>query len=164
MDSYNSLNGLTKEFNNNNLTCLKASRWLASRVKQRFLQCKHRIELNYIQHRVEWNGALNIKILVSMHYGALNNNSNLPKGIVSSSLRRNNTNNPPTQNQQISKSTVYSCCTIKYSTRNGALTSMYCVIVIIQWLCGTVYEVSTIRVLIYMLVNTVYITYCYMCT
>ena len=53
-----------------------------------------------------------------MHYGALNNNPNLPKGIIEFS-RRNNTNNPPTQNQQISKSTVYSCCTIKYSTRGG---------------------------------------------
>ena len=58
---------------------------------------------------------------------------------------------PPTQHQQISKSTVYSCCTIKYSTRgvvlccilsyntcNGALTSIYitnhiaCVIIIIS--------------------------------
>ena len=54
-----------------------------------------------------------------MHYGALNNNPKLPKGIISSSSRRNNTNNPPTQNQQISKSTVYSCCTIKYSTQGG---------------------------------------------
>ena len=26
--------------------------------------------------------------------------------------------NPPTQHQQISKSTVYSCCTIRYSTRS----------------------------------------------
>ena len=34
-------------------------------------------------------------------------------------LATENTNNPPTQNQQISKSTVYSCCTRKYSTRGG---------------------------------------------
>ena len=60
-----------------------------------------------------------------MHYGALNNNPNLPKGIISSSSWWNNTNNSPTQNQQISKSNVFSCCTIKYSTRNGALTSIY---------------------------------------
>ena len=29
---------------------------------------------------------------------------------------------PPTQHQQISKSTVYSCCTIKYSTRDGVVS------------------------------------------
>ena len=42
----------------------------------------------------------------------------------------------------------------RVSTYNNV---MYCVIVIIQWLCGTVYKVCTIRVLMYMIVNTVYI-------
>ena len=65
-----------------------------------------------------------------MHYGALNNNPNLPKGIIPSSSRRNNTNNPPTQNQQISKSTVYSCCTIKYSVQHE-----YTVLLLICWFC-----------------------------
>ena len=56
-----------------------------------------------------------------MHHGAVNNNSILPKSIVSKVLHSGTTlmANPPTQNQQISKSIVYLCYAIKYSTWVG---------------------------------------------
>ena len=57
-------------------------------------------------------------IFRSMYHSALSNNPTFIQCRIQF-LTMNRTNNPPMQNQQINKITVYLCCMIKYSTRIG---------------------------------------------